>query len=137
MDSVLLGRRILVVEDEIVITWLLEDILTALGCTIISTAARVKQALSMIETDGPFDAVVLDINLNGEKSYPVADALFARGIPFVFSTGYNKDSLPKAYQDFQMVQKPYRQAEMAAALIAILTPVKPEHLDHSSADLNV
>src|SRR4051794_37719889 len=107
------GRRILVVEDEMIAAWVLEKILTELGCKVIGPAARVKEALAMIEAE-VIEAVLLDVNLNGEKSYPVADALAARGVPFVFSTGYNEDSLPEGYRDFPVLQKPYEATRLAA-----------------------
>jgi CheY-like chemotaxis protein len=119
-DSLLSGRRILVVEDEMIAAWALEQILADLGYEVIGPAARVKEALAMIETEA-IDAVLLDINLNGEKSYPVADALAARGVPFFFSTGYNKDSMPKGYRHFPMLQKPYDAAKLAAILAQLLT----------------
>jgi DNA-binding response OmpR family regulator len=80
-NSSLSGRRVLVVEDEIMVAWLLEDMLTNLGCTVVGPAARIDQALALIDAEG-FDAAVLDLNLNGTKSYPVADALAAHGVPF-------------------------------------------------------
>ena len=95
MTSPLSGRRVLVVEDETMVAWLLEDMLADLGCAVVGPAARVNQALAMLDAEA-IDAAVLDVNLNGQMSYPVADALAARGVPFVFSTGYNKDSLPNS-----------------------------------------
>jgi CheY-like chemotaxis protein len=122
--SPLSGRRVLVVEDEMLVAWLLEDMLADFGCGVVGPAARVSQALAMIDAEA-FDAAVLDINLNGETSYPVADALTARGVPFVFSTGYNKDSLPKAYRSFPMLQKPFRQAELGDTLVKLLAQKMP------------
>ncbi len=90
------GRRILVVEDEVIVAWALEDMLAEMGCAIVGPAARVNQALAMID-DESIDAVVLDLNLNGQMSYPVADVLASRGVPFVFLTGYHKSSIPEAY----------------------------------------
>jgi len=123
-DCPISGRRILVVEDEMIPAWVLEKILAQLGCKVIGPAARVKEALAMIEAE-VIDAVLLDVNLNGEKSYPVADALAARGVPFVFSTGYNKDSLPEGYRDFPVLQKPYEATRLAAILAQLLTPKEP------------
>jgi CheY-like chemotaxis protein len=100
MTCPLSGRRVLVVEDETMVAWLLEDMLADLGCAVVGPAAHVNQALAMLDAEA-LDAAVLDINLNGQKSYPVADALAARGVPFVFSTGYNKDSLPTATKVFR------------------------------------
>src|SRR6202050_1625126 len=118
-DSPLSGRRILVVEDEMIAAWTLEQMLAEIGCEVVGPAARVKEALAMIATEA-IDAVLLDINLNGEKSYPVADVLAARGVPFFFSTGYNKDSMPNGYRDFPMLQKPYDATRLAAMLAQLL-----------------
>ena len=120
MNSGLSGRRVLVVEDEVMVAWTLEDMLAELGCTVVGPAARVDQALAMIEAEA-VDAVVLDVNLNGEKSYPVADALAARGVPFVFSTGYNKNNLHTGYLGFPMLQKPFERSQLGDALAKLLT----------------
>ncbi|HEX6011198.1 MAG TPA: response regulator [Geminicoccaceae bacterium] len=90
MDSPLSGRRVLVVEDELIVAFLLEDMLAGLGCAVVGPAARVDQALALLDAEA-IDAALLDVNLNGHKSYPVADALAARGVPFVFSTAYHTD----------------------------------------------
>jgi CheY-like chemotaxis protein len=108
-----------VVEDEMIVAWLLEDMLTGFGCTIVGPAARVDQALAVLDGE-PIDAAVLDINLNGQKSFPVADALAARGVPFAFATGYHKDSLPRAYQGFPVLQKPFSKSELASTLERLL-----------------
>jgi len=69
-DSPLAGRRVLVIEDEMIVAMLLEDMLADLGCTVLGPAARVDQALTIIAAAGSLDAAVLDVNLNGQKSYP-------------------------------------------------------------------
>jgi CheY-like chemotaxis protein len=79
----------------------------------------------MIETAGVLDAAVLDVNLNGEKSYPVADKLAARDVPFVFSTGYGRKSLQIGYASFPLLQKPFSLQEMGDALTGLLAPEKP------------
>lgn len=121
MNSLLSGRRVLIVEDEVIVAWALEEMLTDLGCEVVGPAARVNEALAMIEAD-VVDAVVLDVNLNKQLSYPVADALIARGLPFVFSTGYNKDSIPIDYRGFMMLQKPYNRARLECMLARLLRP---------------
>ena len=88
MNKLLSGRRVLVVEDEMMILMMIEDMLADLGCESVTAAATVDQALALIDAQ-TFDAAMLDMNLNGNKSYAVADALAARGVPFVFSTGYS------------------------------------------------
>ena len=82
--------------------WLLKDMLTDLGCCVVGPAARVGEALDIVGVE-PLDAAILDLNLNGEKSYPVADALMSRGVPFLFSTGYETESLPNGYQSLPVV----------------------------------
>jgi len=118
------GRRILVVEDEFIVAWALEDMLAEMGCAIVGPAARVNQALAMID-DESIDAVVLDLNLNGQMSYPVADVLASRGVPFVFLTGYHKSSIPEAYVGFPMMQKPLDRSKLGDALTQLLTPGSP------------
>ena len=120
MDNPLSGRRVLVVEDEIIVSWLLQDMLADLGCEVVGPAARVDQALAIIEAEA-IDAVLLDLNLNGQMSYPVADALVARGVPFVFSTGYAQNRLLNGYRTFPVLQKPFHGSEVGDALAKLLT----------------
>ena len=124
MNSPFTGRSVLVVEDEMLVAWLLEDMLVELGCLVVGPAASVKQALAMIEANA-IDVAVLDVNLNGEMSYSVADALAARGVPFVFVTAYAKDRMLSGYQSFPVLQKPFHRAELRATLARLLTPNEP------------
>jgi CheY-like chemotaxis protein len=124
MNSPFSGRRVLVVEDEMIVAWLLEDMLADLGCAVVGPAARVNQALAMIDAEA-IDVAVLDINLNGQMSYSLADALAARGVPFVFSTGYDKDSLLDGYRTFPVLQKPFHRSELGDTLAKLLTPKEP------------
>ncbi len=119
MNTPLSGRRILVVEDELFVAWWLEDMLTDLGCTVVGPAARVDQALTILATE-VVDAAVLDVNLNGQKSYPIADNLNARGIPVVFSTSYHKDNLRKGYKSFPVLQKPFAPSKLRDILTDLL-----------------
>jgi CheY-like chemotaxis protein len=121
-DSPLFGRRVLVIEDEMIVAMLLEDMLADLGCTVLGSAVRVEQALTMIEAAEALDAAVLDVNLNGQKSYPVADALVARGVPFVFATGYRRDAVMNGYRSFPQLQKPFKLSELGDALAKLFTP---------------
>jgi CheY-like chemotaxis protein len=113
------GRRLLVVEDEMMVLLNIEDTLADLGCTSVSAAATVDQALAYI-AEQDFDAAMVDVNLDGRTSYPVADALAARGVPFVFSTGYRGQSLRDGYRDRPVLGKPYREAELVAILTELL-----------------
>jgi CheY-like chemotaxis protein len=121
MDDLLSGRHILVVEDEMLVLLNLEDLLADLGCKAVSAAATVDQALALIDAQA-FDAAMVDVNLDGRKSYSVADALAARGVPFVFSTGYSGQSLKEGYRERPVLGKPYRLAELAGMLARLLRP---------------
>ena len=101
------------------VSWILEDMLAELGCEVVGPAARVEQALAIVNAE-TIDLAVLDVNLNGKKSFPVADALLARGVPFVFSTGYSNDGVPDAYKGHPMMQKPYAIANLSGALEGLM-----------------
>src|SRR6266852_5619754 len=101
------GKRILVVEDELMIRMLLEDMLAELGYTITAAAARLDEALEAAQ-NADFDIAILDVNLDGQPISPVADALAARGMPFVFATGYGEPGLPDTYRDRPTLKKPFQ-----------------------------
>lgn len=109
------ARKILVVEDEALVAMLVEDALLDAGFGVIGPAATVDEALALLERETP-DAVVLDLNLAGETSTPVADWLAARGIPYVIATGYGAAGLPAGHQDAMVLAKPYDPAELTAML---------------------
>ena len=86
MDKLLCGRRMLVVEDEMLILMTIEDVLADLGCECVTATGASDKAIALID-EQVFDAALLDMNLNGGSSRTVADALAAQGVPFVFATG--------------------------------------------------
>ena len=112
------GRHVLVVEDESTVLMLVEDMLEDLGFTVDS-AMQLSEAMP-IARSAALDLAILDINLGEERSYPIADALSARGIPFVFATGYGSKGLDPAYRGFPVVQKPFRRQDLAAAVKRVL-----------------
>ncbi len=131
MDSLLLGRRVLVVEDEMMVLLYIEDILAYLGCANISSAGTVDSALALV--DGKrFDLAMLDVNLNGQTSYPIADALVAQNIPFIFSTGYSNDRLAERFGDRPVLKKPYSEQELGAALAKLLPAATRSSGDQSA-----
>src|SRR5262252_5933608 len=99
------AKRILVVEDEVMIRMLLEDMLGELGYTVAAEAARIDEALEATK-NADFDLAILDANLNGQPVSPVADALVARGTPFVFATGYGE--LAEPYRDRPTLRKAFQ-----------------------------
>ena len=107
--------RVFVVEDEIMIRMLLEDMLADLGYGIAASAGGLAEAVKLAR-DTEFDVAILDVNLNGDAVYPVAEVLKERGLPFVFSTGYGERGLPEPYRDCPMLQKPFQMENLDQAL---------------------
>jgi CheY-like chemotaxis protein len=114
-NNLLSGWRILVVEDEMLIAMMIEDMLADLGCTMVTSAATVDRALALINAQA-FDVALLDMNLNGNDSHPVAEALSARGVPFVYSTGNTGQGLRDGCSDRPVLKKPFKYEELAAIL---------------------
>ncbi len=113
--SSLSGRRVLVVEDEALVAMLVEDALLDAGATVLGPAATVAEALGLLQRERP-EAAVLDLNLAGETSTPVADALARIGVPFVVATGYGAEGLPREHAGVPVLTKPYDPADLTAAL---------------------
>lgn len=113
-------RRILAVEDEYYLAMDLERELTGVGAAVIGPAPSVEQALTLIDAEPAIDAAVLDINLGGELAYPVADALRARGIPFLFATGYSDRDLCIRYPNVPRCEKPFEFRHLEQALAKVL-----------------
>jgi|SRR4051812_14759199 CheY-like chemotaxis protein len=107
------GRCLLVVEDEYLIAADLAASLESLGVEVIGPAASVEEALGLVATDGDrLDGAVLDINLRNERVFPVADVLTARGVPFIFTTGYDGAAVPGPYAGTPRCQKPVNNTEL-------------------------
>ena len=113
----LFGMQVLVVEDEPLVAMVLEDMLADFGCTLAGSAATLSEALSAIAAGAEVDAAILDVNLGGQKIFPVADLLAERGVPFVFSTGYGPADLTERYPGHPMLHKPYQPEELAQVLL--------------------
>lgn len=112
-------HNILIVEDEPLIAMMIEDFLEILDKAHAGTADSVASGLALIEQGG-VDAAILDVNLRGgEKSFPLADALAAKGIPFVFATGGSQDVVADAYRDRPTLPKPFTMDGVAKALAAL------------------
>ena len=98
--------RVLFVEDEAMVSMLIEDMLVDLGVEVVGPAARIDQALTLAR-EAEVEAAVLDINIGGHFTYPVADILQARGIPVIFATGYGAATLPERFRGTPTLQKPF------------------------------
>ena len=118
MSDLLSGRRILVVEDEMLILMTIEDMLADLGCESVTAAATSAEAVALVDRE-VFDAAVLDMNLNGASSRPVADALAARGVPFVIATG-NSGDMGDGFRDHAVLRKPFQYAELGEILARLV-----------------
>ena len=99
------GNRLLLVEDEALTGMMMSDILTELGFHVIGPFGRVADAMAAVGRED-FHAAVLDVNLDGEMVYPVADAVVARGVPFVFVTGYGAEGIDSRFAQVLVLQKP-------------------------------
>jgi CheY-like chemotaxis protein len=119
MNKFLTGRRVLVVEDEMLVLMMIEGMLEDLGCDSVTAAARVNQAVAMIEGQF-FDVAMLDVNLGGADSRPVADALAARGVPFFYSTGNMGHKIDENFADRPVLKKPFQFEALADMLKRLL-----------------
>jgi CheY-like chemotaxis protein len=115
-------RQVFLVEDEALLVMVLEDMLPELGYEVVASAHSVGSALQALEAHEP-DLAILDVNLGGSRSFPVADALVLRGIPFLFASGYGESILPDRHAGAPLVPKPYGRYELERAL-ANLPPRK-------------
>jgi len=100
-------KRVLIVEDDVMIRMLIEDMLCDLGFAVAAEASKVHEALAAVDSTA-FDVAILDVNLSGETTGPVAEALAARGTPFVFATGYGEHGLPDQFRDRPLLKKPFQ-----------------------------
>jgi CheY-like chemotaxis protein len=112
------GKRILVIEDEFIVSAMAVEMIEALGASLAGSASSLAAALRIAET-AQADVALLDVNLNGERSDAVADALAARGIPVVFATGYGAGAW-RPPPGARLLDKPYTQERLAAALAAAI-----------------
>jgi CheY-like chemotaxis protein len=109
------GLRVLVVEDEALVAMLVEDMLADLGCVVVGPVAELEEALQTV-ADAEVDCAVLDVNLAGRPIFPVADALKAKGVPFAFASGYGEAGVRDDHRGVPVLQKPFREADLARAL---------------------
>lgn len=107
--------RVLIVEDEAVVAMLLEDMVEELGHELAGTAGAFDAALDLARA-AEADFAIIDVNLNGERSYPIAEALRARGVPFAFATGYDPEGLASDWADAAILAKPYQRDDLKRLL---------------------
>jgi CheY-like chemotaxis protein len=102
-----MGLSVLLVEDEVIIRVMVADMLQELGCHVVGEAGRVKEAIDLVQK-AEFDIAIMDVNLHGEMTFPIAEAIKARNRPFIFATGYSASSLPVEFIGRPALQKPFR-----------------------------
>jgi len=124
-SSALRDLRILIVEDEYLIATTLHDALESVGSVVVGPVPSVQKAMKAIASDPKIDAAIVDLNLGGALAYPVADALLARKIPFIFTSGYEDDVLRTRYPQIKNCLKPYLFLNMEQALTSAISGADP------------
>lgn len=117
----LAGLRVLVVEDEMLVSLFIEDVLLEQSCVIVGPFDRIDAAMDAA-TSGALDLALLDVNVAGRTIYPVAEALARRDIPFLLLSGYGDAAVPVEHPDWRACAKPFRPEELIAMLIDQLPP---------------
>jgi len=130
-DTMLTGRRILVVEDRYLLAKETDRMLRRLGCEPVGPAADAAGAFALLEREidgggGRLDAAVLDIHLgDGETVFPLAEELRRRGVPFLLATGYGSPGIPDAWRAAPRIEKPFAARDLAAALLVLIAAAAP------------
>src|SRR3954463_11820192 len=102
------GAKVLVLEDETLVSMMVEDMLLDLGCEVVGPFAKLDQALAFMDSgDSQIDAALLDVNLGGVRSFPMAEARAGKGVPFVFTPGYDESGLPAVGRGPPTLRKPF------------------------------
>lgn len=115
-ERTLRNCRILVIEDEYMLADELRTELEYAGAQVLGPVGSVEEAIALAEAEADLDGGILDVNLGGEMVFPVADLLIERGIPFVFTTGYDKSAIPNRYADIVRCEKPLNLRRLVQAI---------------------
>ncbi len=113
------GIKVLVVEDEGLIAMMIEDMLLELGCQVVASVAELNEARRVAATV-QIDLAVLDVNLGGERSFPIARILRERNLPFLFSTGYGADGFPSEFSEYAVLNKPFSAEALKQTIVLAL-----------------
>jgi response regulator of citrate/malate metabolism len=113
------SRRILIIEDSPVVGPFTVDVVEELGFTVVGPAPNLASARQLIEEE-TFDAALVDIHIRGERAYNLCEALSAKGVPFILTSGYAAWQIPEKWQDCPRLQKPYTLEQVEEALNAVL-----------------
>lgn len=127
LPNPLWGRSVLIVEDDFLIADAMIDSLQAAGASVVGPLGWIDETLAFLDDDPPaFDCAVLDVNLHGDKSYPIADRLLALDIPFVFTTGYDARAVASRYRDHPRCEKPINERGLLTLLTRCMRPAGTE-----------
>jgi two-component sensor histidine kinase/DNA-binding response OmpR family regulator len=118
------GRRLLMVEDEFLIGMMIKRLLEGFGATVLGPCGRLAEAMALAKSER-FDGALVDLNLAGKPAEPLADLLVARGVPFAFVTGYQRDSIDRRYANIPVLQKPIEADLLERTLVSLLDPPRP------------
>ena len=120
----LTGRRILIVEDSPVVAPFTADLLEDLGCEVVGPAPNMAAARELLDGDAEIDAAMMDVHIRGERVFPLCDALEAKGVPFLLTSGYADWQMPDKWGDRPRLAKPYTIGQVEEALAALLDSAK-------------
>nr|WP_298101113.1 response regulator [uncultured Shinella sp.] len=121
MNAIIKKLRIFVVEDEALVAMMMEDILLDLGHEVHAVASRLPHGCDIART-GEFDMAILDVNLDGKPSYPIAEILRERRLPFAFATGYGRIGLDSEFANVPTLSKPYVMKDVEQVIISVMLP---------------
>lgn len=107
--------QVLVVEDESMVAMMIEDMLEDLGHCVLATSGRMPEASKLVSSASA-DLAILDVNLNGEETYPLAASLASRKIPFIFATAYGSSGIKAEWSGVPVLQKPFQSSQLAEAI---------------------
>ena len=123
-EAPLHGCSILVVEDSPVVGPFTAELLSDLGCTVIGPAPNMAAARELLDGDTRIDAAMMDVHIRGERVFPLCDALEAKGVPFVLTSGYADWQMPDKWEHRPRLAKPYTIEQVEEALAALLDSAK-------------
>ena len=123
--AMLQGCHVLVVEDEYLIAEEIAEVLSDAGARTLGPIPSIVAAMALIATDGRIDAALLDVNVGSRPIWPVVDALLARRVPLVLSTGYDTSAIPQAYVHLPRCEKPASGRDIVRALAEVLASRSP------------
>lgn len=119
-SAALQNVKVFVVEDESLVAMQLEDMLFDLGCDVVGIAMRLARAHEMLDSGLEVQVAILDVNIGGEKIYPIAERFRKVGVPIVFATGYGRSGVEEEWQGCTILQKPYTTQQIETSILSLI-----------------